>query len=87
MKFAAWIVLAVLLTAILLVCGLCVSGCGAPGERPYCAVCDATGICKYEPFEREAAAEKKATFWGGGSLRTIGPINPPPPVPPVPPMR
>lgn len=64
-----------------------VCGCGEPGERPYCAVCDATGLCKYEPFEREDAAAAKAAFWGGqnaGSPRELPPISP---LPPLPPMR
>ena len=74
-----WLALAFLLT---------VTGCGQPGDpgRPYCAVCDATGLCKYTPSEREADAEKKAAFWGAG--QSYQPVSGGiPPMPPLPTMR
>ena len=62
-------------------------GCGEPGNRPYCAVCDATGLCRYEPFERQDAADAKAAFWGGGQSLGIRPIPALPAVPAIPPVR
>lgn len=54
-----------------------VIGCGEPGNRPYCGVCDlATGFCSYTPEERQANAEKKASVWYTDPI-TISPIGEP----------
>ena len=52
---------------------LVLAGCGEPGTpgRPYCAVCDATGLCKYTPSERQANADAKAAFWGTTYLQSV----------------
>jgi hypothetical protein len=60
---------------------LAVCGCGQPYERPYCAVCDATGLCRYEPGEREADAERKAAVRGTDT--TMRPLPQLPPMPTI----
>lgn len=63
---------------------LFVAGCGEPGNRPYCAVCSATGLCVYTPEEVQADAEKKAALWG--TPRTDSPRNATTALPPMPMM-
>ena len=53
---------------------LMLAGCGQPGERPYCGVCEATGLCVYTPEERQDAADRKASVWYTDPI-TISPIG------------